>query len=168
MYSFGGLAIGSSALNNRWQRIAVYLTGPAAGFLLYGLVLLLQSSGDMKQTTPLLRGVLFQLEFINLWWGLLNLLPIWPLDGGQVSRDFLGWLIPGQGVRASLGISIVVAGLLAVNSFLVSQGMTLLPYLEFGSVYLAIFFAIMAFNSFQLLQAEANRPPWDPNDYRQF
>src|SRR5438105_4366565 len=35
LHSFGGLAVGSSALQNRWKRIAVYFAGPLAGFLLY-------------------------------------------------------------------------------------------------------------------------------------
>ena len=33
-------------------------------------------------------GYLF-LVFINLYWGLLNLLPIWPLDGGQAAQILL-------------------------------------------------------------------------------
>src|SRR6185436_3070814 len=37
LYGMGGLAIGSSALERRWQRIVVYAAGPAAGFLLLGL-----------------------------------------------------------------------------------------------------------------------------------
>src|SRR5205807_2354897 len=38
LYGFGGLAIGSSALTNRWKRIFVYFAGPLAGFILFGLV----------------------------------------------------------------------------------------------------------------------------------
>src|SRR6187401_2581712 len=34
LYSFGGLAIGSSDLRKRWQRIVVYLAGPAIQFML--------------------------------------------------------------------------------------------------------------------------------------
>src|SRR5262245_44712779 len=38
LYSFGGLAIGSSDLPRRWQRVAVLFAGPFAGFLLFGMV----------------------------------------------------------------------------------------------------------------------------------
>lgn len=31
----------------------------------------------------------FNLVQINLFWGLVNLLPVWPLDGGQISQIFL-------------------------------------------------------------------------------
>src|SRR5437879_6589053 len=38
LYAFGGLAIGSNQLADRWQRIAVCFAGPLAQFLLLGLV----------------------------------------------------------------------------------------------------------------------------------
>src|SRR5438132_7960290 len=87
LYSFGGLAVGASALRNRWQRIAVYLAGPGAGFCLWGLVWLLSRSVEREQLAPLAKEALYSLDWINLAWGLINLLPIWPLDGGQVCRD---------------------------------------------------------------------------------
>src|SRR5438067_385273 len=40
LYGLGGLAIGSSNLPQRWQRIAVYFAGPLAGFLLVAMLLL--------------------------------------------------------------------------------------------------------------------------------
>src|SRR5207253_10968886 len=54
------------------------------------------------------------LFWINLFWGLMNLLPIWPLDGGQISRDFLSWLVPGNGLRFALGISFLLAAVIAI------------------------------------------------------
>ena len=48
--------------------------------------------------------------FINLFWPLLNLLPIWPLDGGQITREAcVGALGQQRGLSISLGISLVVA-----------------------------------------------------------
>jgi Zn-dependent protease len=113
LYSFGGLAIGSSALRSRWQRIAVYFAGPLAGFILFGLVVWWQSRLNPDALTPLVSSALHDLWVINLFWGAINLLPVWPLDGGQISRDLMEWLHPANGVRISLGISIVVAGLIA-------------------------------------------------------
>src|SRR6516225_592395 len=40
LYSFGGLAIGSANVRNRWERIAVLFAGPCAGFLFLGLLFL--------------------------------------------------------------------------------------------------------------------------------
>jgi stage IV sporulation protein FB len=173
LYSFGGLAIGSSALRDRWQRIVVYCAGPFAGFVLCGLVWLWES--HLNPQSPLLISAIDDLWVINLFWGLINLLPVWPLDGGQVSRDIIEWLHPANGIRLSLGISIVVAGLIAfvalVNTYseepiaLVRQ----FPYLGYlNGGYMALLFACLAFNSYQALQREGQRRPWDKDwDYWQ-
>src|SRR5438552_2066073 len=71
LYSFGGLAIGSSSLHNRWQRIAVYFAGPLAGFLLFGLVCWAARHMDQQTIGPLLRSTIRYLVWINLFWGIL-------------------------------------------------------------------------------------------------
>ena len=92
LYSFGGLAIGSSSLRQRWQRIVVYLAGPAVQLLLAGAVYVLAfyvlpgriPRGQARNVVMLL----FMLLEINVFWGVFNLLPITPLDGGPGdSRD---------------------------------------------------------------------------------
>jgi Zn-dependent protease len=174
LYSFGGLAVGSNAQRYRWQRIAVSFAGPLAGFVLYGLVVLfdmnmlprIDPEGDML----ILGAAVRMLLFMNLAWGLLNLLPVWPLDGGQISREVCTGLSPRNGLRVSLGISLVVAGLLAVNALMAANGRPLLPFLRFGGIYVAILFAMLALESFQLLQQAAQgygETPWrryDPED----
>jgi stage IV sporulation protein FB len=167
LYGFGGLAVGSSTLPNRWQRIAVYLAGPLAGFALYGLIYVTREYMDEAQVSALVRTGLKILIWINVGWGILNLLPIWPLDGGQASRDFLDWLVPYRGVRLAYGISIVVAGLLALNALLVTwdrpiEALGWVPGLNrLGGYYTVFLFGYLAFVSYQRLQYEANRQPWD-------
>src|SRR5260370_37399027 len=67
---------------------------------------------DEATINPLLKRAVSYLVWINLFWGILNLFPIWPLDGGQISRDLLDWILRANGIRVSLGISIVVAEVL--------------------------------------------------------
>jgi hypothetical protein len=58
--------------------------------------------------------------FVTLVWGVLNLLPILPLDGGNVLVE----LLPGpmeRRRRLAAGISIVVAALAALLALLVGQ-----------------------------------------------
>jgi Zn-dependent protease len=85
-----------------------------------------------------------QLLFINLWWGLMNLLPVYPLDGGQITRELLQTWFPWRGLEYSLRISLSVSGMLAA-------------WFLFGSSsqqpYAGILFASMAFESFQALQS---------------
>lgn len=169
LYSFGGLAVGSSGLSNRWQRIAVYVAGPGAGFILFLLVLAIYLAAaaqpDGFGDRSLMHEALSYLLYINLVWGILNLMPVYPLDGGQVSRDVFDWLIPGgQGIRVSLGVSMGVAILLAVLALVLNQ------------MYTAIFFGLLAFSSFQLMQATPvrsqsysdDRAPWerDPDAWK--
>jgi stage IV sporulation protein FB len=187
LYAFGGVAIQHRILIDRWQRVAVSFAGPLAGFLLFALVAalyfglggtdlplirnhlanLLKSVGIAPASDQLARWqheAIFRLLWINLVWGLVNLLPIWPLDGGQISREICESMMPlGRGVRVSLVISCVLAALVAVQSLTAAWGHPLVPFLpSFGS-YAAVLFGLLAFQSFQLLQQE-NRPrrrPWD-------
>jgi stage IV sporulation protein FB len=166
LYSFGGLAVGSSDLSSRWQRIAVYFAGPLAGFVLFGLVLLAKLAffaGTAEPPTLLVASAFQNLFFINLWWGLVNLLPIFPLDGGQISRDFLRWLWPRDGLQASLGLSVLTAAAVAV-----------LAGVYLRSWYMALLFGLLAVQSFQALRQLRQTPwqeepqPWerDADDWR--
>jgi stage IV sporulation protein FB len=183
LYGFGGLAIGSNTLANRWQRIAVSFAGPLAGFLYLGLIIvvvflvapnefaimieLLKYKLGMEYRRELLPQKLSMTEFvflflviINVGWGLLNLLPVWPLDGGQMSRDFAGWINPTSGERIALGISLVVSGLIAVHGISIVMKRPLLPILTgVDGTFLAIMFGLLALGSFQQLQ-ELNQRPW--------
>lgn len=170
LYSFGGLAIGSSALRSRWQRIAVYCAGPLAGFLLAGITVFAWRRWHGAEPSDLMLTTVANLIWINLFWGAVNLLPIWPLDGGQVSRDFFEWLQPNGGIRTSLGISLVAAGLLVfvalTNTYRPLAILRAIPYLGGYLImirdwFMILFFAAFAFNSYQLLQMENGKQPWD-------
>jgi Zn-dependent protease len=161
LYSFGGLAIGDFQVPRRWQRIVISLSGPAAGFVLLGVVwfiknhLLTQVDQQFwKQRPTLALGVFtgyLMLWWINLVWGIVNLLPIWPLDGGHVSREIFSALFPGNGLRLSLGLSFVLAGLGALYILLTLYNPDL-PHFGLGSGINALFLGLLALQSFQLLQ----------------
>jgi stage IV sporulation protein FB len=166
LYSFGGLAVGSKALRNRWQRIAVSLAGPLVQLLLYGILraLLFWGKEDILRAPEPIRRVVGFLLDINLYWALLNLLPIWPLDGGQVSRELFEWLMPHNGLRACLWLSLIIAGALAVNSLLADNGRPSIPYLPTGGLYMAILFGMLAFNNyFELQQTPRSSGGWREN-----
>jgi len=115
LYGLGGLASydygeayrrrGSPTL----RQIFISAAGPGAGFLLavllvgslllaghtilyavgapYGLSLGTPDLILRPQVTEFINNLLF----ICIAWGLLNLLPIYPLDGGQISREVFLW-----------------------------------------------------------------------------
>ena len=47
--------------------------------------------------------------YVNIFWGLVNLLPVYPLDGGQIARELLELASPADGVRQSLWLSVIAA-----------------------------------------------------------
>jgi stage IV sporulation protein FB len=171
LYGMGGLAVGSTESRRRWQRVLVYFAGPAAGLVLGGLVFVSTLFVLRKDSPPLLEALLLDLLVINILWSLLNLLPIWPLDGGRMSKEFLEWLMPEKGAGVAFGISLVIAGLLAANALCIHFAKHALPVFDhipilrsLGGIYTAILFGMIAFSNFQMLQLESHRRPWDRQD----
>jgi Zn-dependent protease len=114
---------------------------------------------------PLSR-IVFMLFIVNLFWPILNLLPIWPLDGGRICREVLEAPFGHKGILASLAISILVSACLAIQVLLNAYGPRheLIPYVSRWvgtSMWNALFFALFAVSSFQALQAEQSRNRWD-------
>jgi Zn-dependent protease len=173
MYSFGGLAVGANDLSSRWKRIAVCLAGPGIELALYGLLWAALGLGGrnvlvvklLVDPDPVTAIEYFLLE-INFYWALLNLLPIWPLDGGQVSRDLCTHFSPRGGLRFSLGLSAVVAAALAVNSLMsMKGGRGFLPeFVPTGGLYTVLLFGALAFESFQLMSRVPRARSYEPDD----
>lgn len=147
------------------QEILISLAGPSAGFLLAGLLIIgvIFSGGSIITTSLLgvipypaavalpiggsvLNSLVTTLLWVNVFWGLINLVPVHPLDGGNVARYLLLKADPWDGVRKSLWVSVVTAGLVAV------AGLFFL-----GSLYMALLFGFLAFQSYQSLQAHLKR-----------
>ena len=158
LYSFGGLAVGSVRVPSWWQRVLVCLAGPVAGFLFWGALFgaLFLFRGEVR-FNPLAASVIYDLLYINLWWGILNLLPIMPLDGGQVTYNLLARFHPNRGEYFAFGISFVCAALLAVNALAAYRGQGFIPFAP-GGMYTVMMFGYLAMNSFQALQSRND--PW--------
>jgi Zn-dependent protease len=169
LFAFYGLAIPNRTFPSRWQRIFVSFAGPLAQFVLFGLLWPLNwhlhASGTFFSLPPMVRAVLVFLLDINWYWPLINLFPIWPLDGGQISRELFVWWMPWRGVRASLILSIVVCALVAINSVWSEFGTPPIPFLAVGGRTTALFFAIFGINNIlelsQMGPSGGRRQRWD-------
>ncbi|MDA7951554.1 MAG: site-2 protease family protein [Pirellulaceae bacterium] len=93
-----------------------------------------------------LDGFVFFMLYINIFWALLNLLPVYPLDGGQIVREFFVLIDYRDGLKNSLILSTAVAGGVAVWGF------------SGGSLFMGMLFGMMAFNSFQMFQNVTRGP----------
>ena len=160
LYGMGGLAIGSNGLSARWKRILVSFAGPAIQLLFFGVLVgtmvgMSLAGHPLAERTPLMH-MMWMLVGINLYWPLLNLLPIWPLDGGMITREVCTGASPSRGLLVSLWISLIVSVIFALQSYLGSQGKGFIPFVG-GSTWMAVFFALFAVSSFQAIQVENSR-----------
>lgn len=143
LYHFGGLAMYEPYRDYTTTRsILISLAGPFAGFALLAVTFVFSwgMSAARVEVTPLVAEALRMLVWVNLYWGLLNLLPILPLDGGQICRDVCISISPRRGERVGIWISVVTAVLAGIGGFLI------------GDRYLGFFFLLFAMQSFQSLQ----------------
>jgi Zn-dependent protease len=134
--NFGGMRIGVAMTTA--QNVFVSFAGPFAGFLLGGLALALQALlPNALRFVPAVNFVLASLVWVNFAWGLINLLPVYPLDGGQIARHVWGAIDPVNGMRRALWLSVIAGGLFAVAGLLVLR-----------SPYVALMFGMLAYQSY--------------------
>lgn len=87
----------------------VSLAGPFAGFVLAIPFALLFASGAVPRES-FAHELLVNILFVNVGWGVLNLLPILPLDGGRVFEVVTFAMLGKRGGRVARVVSIVLAG----------------------------------------------------------
>lgn len=169
LYGMGGLAsynqaraYGSRPLGSTDQ-VLISAAGPGAGFLLGALIIaVIAATGHqvefslggpygfwirMEQVGPLPVAMFVRyLLFISIIWGMVNLLPIYPLDGGQIARELLLRLNPHDGIRQSLILSIFTAAGLAVIGFV-----------KWNDWFVAFLFGYLAYTSYSTLLAYTGR-----------
>lgn len=135
IHGFGGLTLSQRRLS-RVQSILVSLAGPFAALALLGLPAVwvertqgrdllfdwVGSGGGFGWYPVLEFGV-----YVNIWWSLANLLPIRPLDGGNVMTEIIG-------IDKARIASVVVAGAAAVYAFTSLDG---LRFVAFFAAFLA-------------------------------
>lgn len=122
LYSFGGLTHWQpSADASRWHLISVALAGPVAGMCLGGIVAAAAlAAGGFGSGN--VRFFVVVVLWINLGWGLVNLLPVLPLDGGHVLAELLPGTREQRWRRASIvsivtGVGAAIALVIADYSF---------------------------------------------------
>jgi stage IV sporulation protein FB len=87
LHSMGGhtQSTGGGPLTN--GRLAVVsLAGPLAGFVLAALVFGATRFMDVASLPEIAAVAIADLLWVNIGWGIFNLLPILPMDGGHVMR----------------------------------------------------------------------------------
>jgi stage IV sporulation protein FB len=134
LQAFGGYAAYSGVRMSRKQSFLITAAGPAIQIAL-GLAML----GVLKVVPPMNSyGEYFLdvLMFISFFWAIINLLPVVPLDGGQMLDAVLG---PAR-IKMTLWISIISAIAAAVLMFTLTR-----------SILFPIFLGMFAWQAYQRL-----------------
>lgn len=88
LHAFGGLTFRSGKFMSATEDIVVSLAGSVTQILVLGLpALLLLRSGAIHSSTPYV--IVSDLKWVSLGWAIVNLLPILPLDGGNIAMTVL-------------------------------------------------------------------------------
>lgn len=160
-----------------WGEMLISVAGPMTGFLVAGVTfLLLWAVGTPLETWTVFRFIPLLLPegfllvdlrtltstlttwlvffiassiFVNVIWGVFNLLPIYPLDGGHIAREVLLLIDRNRGIERAWLLSIITAGLLA--------GLTLMEWVgqrgARGIPFMPIIFGLFAYQSYRGWQA---------------
>ncbi len=133
LYSMGGLTFNRSSIPlRRRDQVVISLAGPFAGFLLGGLVLGARHEWPafFASLPPLAQYAVGTMEWVNIGWGLFNLVPVLPLDGGRVLEETLG----PKRAQLSAGISTLIGALVGAV-FLFQQQIFIALMFGYGAYY---------------------------------
>lgn len=117
LIALGGVTTYEGPKLKFWQQFLITFNGPLFGFFLFLLATLLLRLPFSYP--PLIALILKWTWFANLFWTIVNLLPVLPLDGGQLLRILLEANFGVKGYKASLFIGAIIAGLLSFYFFMV-------------------------------------------------
>jgi Zn-dependent protease len=169
-WSFESYSPYQSKARTPYEQILISAAGPGIQLLLAaGLILLLQATGskvypDFTYIFPNLEihaaGVfsenpnLYRLAddmlAINIFWPLMNLLPVLPLDGGQIALQLLVQQDPWHGMQRALWLSVFAGGAMAAFSLVILK-----------EPFLMMLFASLAVSSYLTLQQSGGgHRPW--------
>ncbi len=98
------------------RSIVVSVAGPLAGMSI-ALVLHLAFAAGWRPANAYVEMGARIAYMVNIYWGILNLVPLLPLDGGNVMRSVLHVLTGGRGEKPARVISIIVASVGLMYAF---------------------------------------------------
>ncbi len=119
LVALGGLTYHQGDRLPFWKQFFIVLNGPVFGFLLF-----LVAWGLLKFVAlpvGVFSSAVNLFFWVNLIWTVLNLIPVMPLDGGQLLRIVMESFFGAKGFRYSLVIGMVIAGVISLTFFLYQQ-----------------------------------------------
>jgi stage IV sporulation protein FB len=146
LHGFGGVTGHERPTSQRSEALIV-AAGPVAGLTTAALSYVALRYAPIS--SPVTATVVQTMWYLNLFWSLFNLLPMWPMDGGQLMRLGAGKAFkPARAERVTHITSIVVVLLVALASYKVNLGGPMLMFI----------LAMTAWQNYQALSMSSSTP----------
>jgi Zn-dependent protease len=113
LVALGGLTYHDGQKLSFWKQFLIVLNGPIFGFMLAILATILLQFPKFSE--GMTASVLTLTRLVNIFWTVVNLLPVMPLDGGQLLRIVLEKIFGLKGFKYAMIASVCVA--LAISLF---------------------------------------------------
>ncbi len=138
LVAMGGLTYHDGEKLPFWKQFLITLNGPLFGFMIVVIAYFLRGIPGLAKGYP--GVVMTQIYYVNIIWTVVNLLPILPLDGGQLLRLGMEKIFHFKGLRYTLLMS-------AILSVLFSLGLFMTQNLLAGALF--FFFAFENFSNYR-------------------
>jgi Zn-dependent protease len=136
--AFGGFTYREGRKLKLWEEFFVVLNGPLAGLALSFFAYLLYRNWSVDN--PLLSFVIKFTFSANLFWTLVNLVPVLPLDGGHLLSILLEAIFGFKGIKFAIVLGITLAIALSIVFFVL------------GMFLMVALFLILSFESLRSLK----------------
>lgn len=116
LVALGGMTYHNAQKLSFWKQFLIVLDGPIFGFIIVILSSLLLQVPALSQ--GMWGSILTLTRAVNFFWTIVNLLPVIPLDGGQMLRIVMEKIFGHKGFKYTILTSLVVSILISLFFFL--------------------------------------------------
>jgi hypothetical protein len=152
----GGGGAATEIIPKRWQRILVHLAGPFASLLVAAIAvfnLIVLTPYIPPAAKPIYDEIIIRLIVWNVFWCILNFLPIWGYDAGRITLEIGLAISPRWGAVGAMVLSAATCAVVAVASYTRAAGQPLLPWLPIGGMFWAVVYAMLFVSNLMNLPA---------------
>jgi len=118
LVGFGGVTKREGKELKPWQEFVIVLNGPLAGFALCGACWWAQQVLIQSQPNSLPVYIFTVSFYVNMFWTILNLMPVLPLDGGKLLSIVLEYFFGVRGPKIAFFISLLISSVLGIFFFI--------------------------------------------------
>lgn len=150
LVAMGGATYHQGERLSFWRKFFVILNGPLFGLLLFLIATLLLQLPQIAASQ--IAPILSLLQVVNLFWTIVNLIPVIPLDGGHLLRVVLEAIFGIKGFRYTLIFGATFSLAISLFFFLYQQ------------IFMGALFFLFAFQSYDAFRKSRLISEEDRND----